>query len=191
MRSPVNAPIRVRIKAMSLVLAASGLLACQSPTDPDTTLDVIEASAAPDPTTGAGPTGKTYTVQRTDGTTEVREYNWKATFTVRVRLTEDANDTSITLELPVKLSSASVRVQQASGGILTPPTGSETEKYEYVIVNASANQFAAVNSTVDLTFDVWYDLPNLRRESLITVSLLFADKGGRQFSEAVEVRVAP
>jgi hypothetical protein len=186
--------MRIRVKAparlMTLVFAACGLLACQSPTDPDETLDVIEASGTPDPTSAAGPTGKTYTVTRSDDTTETREYDWKATFTVRVRLTEDANDSSITLELPVKLSSASIKVQQAAGGIVTPPTGSETERYEYVIVNASSNQLPAVNSTVDLTFDVWYDLPNQRRESLISVSLVFADKSGRQFSETVEVRVA-
>jgi hypothetical protein len=186
MRSPIKAPIQV----LTLLLALGGLPACQSPTDPDETLDVIEASGAPDPTSATGATGKTYTVTKSDDTTEVREYDWKATFTVRVRLTEDANDSSITLELPVKLSSASIRVQQAAGGIVTPPTGSETERFEYVIVNASSNQLPAVNSTVDLTFDVWYDLPNQRRESLISVALVFADKSGRQFSETVEVRVA-
>jgi hypothetical protein len=178
------------LKAVILTFAAAGLWGCQSPTDPDATLDVIESSATPDPTAAAGPTGRTYVIQRTDRPDEVREYDWKATFTVRARLTEDANDKSITLTLPVRLSSATAKVQQASGGIVTPPTGSEVERYEYVIANATSNQLAAVNSSTELTFDVWYDLPNLRRESLITVTLLFSDDDGRTFTETVEVRVA-
>jgi hypothetical protein len=42
-----------------------------------------------------------------------------------------------------------------------------------------------------MTFDVWYDLPSLRRESLITVSLAFRDSSGKVFTKNVEVRVAP
>ena len=177
-------------RAVLLLMATLGGGACQSPTDPDATLDVIEATAAPDPAAAVGPTGRTYVIQRTDRPDEVREYDWKATFTVRVRLTEDAKDKDVTLTLPVRLSSATAKVQQASGGIVTPPTGSEVERYEYVIANATSNQLPAVNSTTELTFDVWYDLPNLRRESLITVSLIFTDEDGRTFTETVEVRVA-
>jgi hypothetical protein len=42
-----------------------------------------------------------------------------------------------------------------------------------------------------MTFQVWYDLPNLRREALVTVSLAFQDEDGSVFSETVEVLVAP
>ena len=42
-----------------------------------------------------------------------------------------------------------------------------------------------------MTFDVWYDLPNLRKEALVSVSLGFADDGTYRFTEVVPVRVAP
>jgi hypothetical protein len=38
---------------------------------------------------------------------------------------------------------------------------------------------------------VWYDLPNLKREALVTVALVFTDNNGATFSKAVEVSVAP
>jgi hypothetical protein len=39
--------------------------------------------------------------------------------------------------------------------------------------------------------DVWYDLPSLRREALITVTMSFQDADGKAFSKAYDVRVAP
>jgi hypothetical protein len=168
---------------------AVALTACQSPTDPGETIDVIQATISPSPTSATASSGRTYTVQRNNQADEVREYDWKTNFTVTVTLTEDANDENVNLELPVELTSATVTVQQASGGIITPPTGSETEHYDFVIVQASSNQFSSVPSNLNLDFDVWYDLPNLGREALVTVTLGFADANGRGFSESVQVRV--
>jgi hypothetical protein len=42
-----------------------------------------------------------------------------------------------------------------------------------------------------MTFDVWYALPNARREALVTVTLGFADTGSFSFTEVVPVKVAP
>jgi hypothetical protein len=183
--------IRMPRRAL-LVLAVLGLCACQSPTDPDETPDIIEVTVSPDPATAAGPTGKTYKIEGDENEPdEIREYPWKATFNVAVRLTDAANDSNVGLDLPLDITAATVKVQQASGGIVTPPTGSEVEKYEFVIAQASSNRFTAVNSTINMTFDVWYALPNTRREALVTVTLGFADSGNYQFTEVVPVKVAP
>jgi hypothetical protein len=173
-----------------LLLAAGALAGCQSPTDPDDVPDFIEVTVSPEPAVAAGPTGRSYVVQRTDRPDEVREYDWSTTFTVTVRLTGDAADDAVGLDFPVRITSATVKVQQASGGIITPPTGSETERFESVS-QASSNRFSGADTSVSMTFQVWYDLPNLRREALVTVSLAFQDEDGSVFSETVEVLVAP
>jgi hypothetical protein len=58
-------------------------------------------------------------------------------------------------------------------------------------MQASTNRYGSVNSSATLTFDVWYDLPSLRREAIITVTLTFRDTDGVTFSKAIEVLVAP
>ena len=174
------------------ILSACALCACQSPTDPDEVPEIIEVTVAPDPAAAVGPTGRFYRVEGDDNEPdEMREFDWKATFTVTVRLTEDATDENVGLDLPLDITSATVQVRQASSGIVTPPTGGEQERYEFVIANASSNRFVAVNSSITMTFEVWYDLPNLRREALIDVTLGFSDDGSFQFTQVVPVRVSP
>lgn len=178
------------LRGVVALMAVLVMGACQSPTDPDDIPDLIDATVSPDPATATGPTGKFYKVEGDDNTPdEMREYDWKSTFTLGVTLTEDANDKDVGLELPLRVTAATVKVQQASGGIVTPPTGGEAERYEFVIAQASANRFVAANTSLDMTFDVWYDLPSLRKEALITVTLSFTDESGAAFTEAVEVTV--
>lgn len=154
-------------------------------------MDILDVTVAPDPATASGPTGRFYTIERADEPDEVREYDWRSTFSVTVRLTEDADDENLGLELPLEITSATVAVQQASGGIVTPPTGTEKEHYDFVIASSSTNRLTAIGSTATMTFDVWYDLPNLRKEALVNVTLAFADDGSYRFTEVVPVRVAP
>ena len=78
----------------------------------------------------------------------------------------------------------------ATGGIITPSTGTDTEHYEFEFTTSS-NSFAAAGSTVNMNFNVWYDLPNLKREALVTLALVMADNDGRTFSKTVDVQVAP
>ena len=82
-------------------------------------------------------------------------------------------------------------VKQATGGIITPPSGSDTEKFEYVPLTASSNQFGAINSPITLTFEVWYDLPSLRKESVVTLTYAFVDNDGTSFQRIVDFKVAP
>lgn len=173
------------------IVAALVMGACQSPTDPDETIDIIEVAVSPSPASASGPTGRTYTVSRTDGTVETRVYDWKSTFTLDVHLTDDASQEDVGMDFPLEVTSATVVVQQSSGGIITPPTGSETEKYEFAIVQTSSNQFSAANTRIQMTFDVWYDLPNNGREARINVTLGFRDDDTLAFSEVVPVTVGP
>ena len=177
-------------RALPLVIAAA-LGACQSPSDPNATVDLLDVTITPDPATSVGPTGRFYVIEKDEEPDEVREYDWRASFSVTVRLTEDANDENVSLDLPLDITSATVTVQQASGGIVTPPTGTEKERYDFVITSSTTNRLTGVGSTATMTFDVWYDLPNLRKEALVSVSLGFADDGSLRFTEVVPVKVAP
>ena len=105
-------------------------------------------------------------------------------------MTLNSPDKNVRVTFPVKITSATIKVQQASGGIITPPTGSDSEHYEFEFTT-STNTFASAGNTINMNFNVWYDLPNLKREALVTVSLVFTDNVGGTFSKSVEVSVAP
>jgi hypothetical protein len=177
------------------LLAVICLNGCQKPTE-DTSYDVddfVDTSVSPNPATADTSSGKTYRVVRGNNQPdEILQYDWKTTFTVNVTLNSHATDSDgADLNFPVTLSSASVKVQQASGGIVNPPTGGETEHYESVIAQATGNEFGGVNTSISTTFDVWYDLPSLRKEALATVTFTFQDNDGKTFSKVVDVKVAP
>jgi len=176
-------------KGVPVLLVASLTWACQSPTSTTPTTDFIVATANPSPTTATGPTGRSYTFVSTNNQpSEQREYDWKTAFGIAVTL--NSPDKNVSVTFPVKITSATIKVQQASGGIVTPPTGSDTEHYEFEFTTSS-NTFGAAGSTVNMNFNVWYDLPNLKREALVTVSLVFTDNVGATFSKLVQVSVAP
>ena len=178
-------------KVAPMVLAACALGACQSPTTA-TTSDFIVATTSPDPAQAAGPgTGKFYKILG-DAThaDQILEYDWVTQFNMSVTLTQDATNSNVGVKFPVTLTALTIKVQQASGGIVTPPTGSDVEHYEF-LTSASSNTFAGANSSVNIGFTVWYDLPSLRKESLITVSMTFSDANNATFSKSVSVKVAP
>jgi hypothetical protein len=178
-----------RAQGVMVLLVAAGTWACQTPTSTTPATDFIVTSVNPATATASGPTGRFYTFVGTNNQpNEQREYDWKTSFGVAVTLNNP--DKNITVTFPVKITSATVKVQQASGGIITPPTGSDTEHYEFDF-STTTNTFAAANNTVNMNFNVWYDLPNLKREALITVSLVFTDNAGVTFSKTVDVNVAP
>jgi hypothetical protein len=186
---------RARQRAVVVVGAVCVLAAaCQSPTDPDDTVDVddfLEISVTPNPAIATESTdGKTYRVVRGNNQPdEILTYDWKTTFTLTVMLNGKADDKDA-LTFPVEITSVTLQVKQASGGILTPPTGGELE-YSTFVTQASSNRYTGVNQTVTIAFDVWYDLPSLRREAVVQVSLGFKDEDGTTFSKTYDVRVAP
>jgi hypothetical protein len=183
------------IRMCFVVLLLPLLAACQSPTDPDDALDVddiLDLSVAPDPPVATQATdGRTYRVVRGNNQPDdILPFDWFTTFHVTATLNSNATDEDADLEFPVDLTSVAVVVKQASGGIVSPPAGGETEHFSYV-TEASSNRYASANAAVTIKLDVWYDLPSLRREALITVTMNFQDADGKGFSKAYDVRVAP
>lgn len=183
---------RVLLAVVMLPLMLAG---CQSPTDPDDTLDVddiLDLSTTPNPAVASEATdGRTYRVViGNNQPDEIRPFDWFTSFVVTATLNSNANDDDIDLEFPIDLTSVSVAVRQASGGIVSPPSGGEIEHYFHV-TEASSNRYSSVNTSVSIKLDVWYDLPSLRKEALVTVTMNFQDADGQSFAKAYDVRVAP
>lgn len=179
------------------VIASLAFVAgCQSPTSADDSIsyeDLIDVTPTPNPivaTTDAD--GRTYRVVRGNNQPDdILPYDWHTTFTVGISFNSNASDKDVDMDFPVKLTSTSLAVKQASGGIITTPTGSDTEHYEFVTTYASANQVTGVNSPITLAFEVWYDLPSLRKEAVIQLTLTFVEDDGGSFQRVVNLQVAP
>jgi hypothetical protein len=182
-------------RRMRLALGAAAMVlgACQSPSTADDALDIddiLVVSAPEIVSADASSDGKTYRVVRGNNQPDdILPFDWKTTFTINLQFNSAADDKDA-LTFPVDLTSVTVRVQQASGGIVTSPTSGDVEHFEFV-TQASANRFAGVGATVAITFEVWYDLPSLRKEALTTVTLSFVDDDGVVFTKTVDVKVAP
>lgn len=166
---------------LAILLLPLMLAGCQSPTEPDETLDVddiLDLSVTPNPAVASEATdGRTYRVVRGNNQPDdILPFDWFTSF--------------VDLEFPIDLTSVSVVVKQASGGIVSPPSGGETEHYVH-LTEASTNRYPSVNSSVNIKLDVWYDLPSLRKEALVTVSMTFQDADGHSFAKSYDVRVAP
>ena len=178
------------------VIAALTAMGCQSPTDPDDVVaysEIVDVTSAPDPILADTLTGgRTYRVVRGNNQPDdILAYDWHALFSTTLTFNADANDNDVDVDFPVRITATSVVVKQASGGIVTPPSGSETEKSEYVIQSVSTNLISAINAPVTTTFEIWYDLPSLRKEAVVTVAFTFVDDDNTTFQKTVDLRVAP
>ena len=190
---------RCRRRVVTALVCGSAWLSaagCQSPTDPGSTVNYSEAldiTVDPDPIVADGATGgKMYRVVRGNNQPdEMLAYDWHAVFSSKLALNDKATDKDLDLDFPIRITGATLAVKQATGGIITPPSGSETEKFEYVPLTASSNQFGSINSPITLTFEVWYDLPSLRKECVVTLTYAFVDNDGTSFQRIVDFKVAP
>lgn len=182
-------------RVLSLLLVTMTTLACQSPTDADDVVDydeVVDVTASPDPVSaGENTDGRTYRVARNDQPDDILAFDWHAVFSVNIVFNNDALDDDVDIDFPVRLTSTTLTVKQAVGGVITPPTGSDTEHWDFAPLSASSNMFSNTNSPVNMSFEVWYDLPSLRREAVITLTLSFLDDDGAVFQKVQEIRVAP
>ena len=140
-----------------LVLTASLMTGCQSPSE-DESIDVddfLETTASPSPTNADASDGRTYRVVRGNNQPdEILAYDWHSGFGLAVRVNNNVTSDDLDFEFPISLTSATVKVQQASGGIVSPPTGGEIEHYESVTSQVSGNQFNGANETLTMYFDV-------------------------------------
>jgi len=179
-----------------ILVCALTTLGCQKPTDPDDTVRVDEAvdvASVPDPIIADTATGgRTYRVVRGNNQPDdILPYDWHTVFSSNIVFNSKATDKDLDIDFPVKLSATTLAVKQASAGIITPPTGGDKEYYDFVTVGATGNQVTGTNAPVTLTFEVWYDLPSLRKEAVITATFTFVDNDGTSFQRAVDFKVAP
>lgn len=181
---------------MVAAFAAAGA-ACESPTDPDDVDqigvdDFVESQVTPDPIVAATSDGRTYRVVRGNNQPdEILAYDWLASFQVAVTITEAVEDEDLDLEFPLTITAATVKIEQASGGIVNPPTGGQVEYHESILRSTSSNRFDGPNTTNTLAFDVWYDLPSLRKEAVVTMTIGFKDNDGRTFQKVTTANIAP
>lgn len=175
--------------------AALPLAGCQSPSDSNDSLkvdDFLDISAPANVDANTDTQGRTYRVVRGNNQPdEIVPFEYHTAFNLAATINSKATDKSIDLDFPVKLSSASVKVEQASGGIVSPPTGGEVEHYDSVPSNVSGNSYPNANSTISMTYDVFFKLPSGRKEALVSVTLSFVDDSNVAFSKVVQVRVNP
>lgn len=183
------------VGSMFVLVGMSSVVACQSPTSASDTLsvdDFVTATISPDPAVAGESTGRTYRVVRGNNQPdEILTYPYVTSFSITLTVNSNALSDDVDLTFPVTITSVTGKVQQASAGIVTPPTGGEVEHYESVITQSSGSQFAAVNNTVTMSFQAFYALPNGRREALVTQSVALKDNDGKTFTKNVDVRVAP
>jgi hypothetical protein len=185
-----------RFVAVPLVLAFLFMLAgCQHPTDPDDVLSFDEAAdvvVSPNPIVADTATGgRTYRVVRGNNQPdEILAYDWHATFSNTITLNSNATNDDVDVAFPIKLTATTLTVKQASAGIITPPTGTDAEKYDFVF-SAGGNQMTAINQPLYSTFEIWYDLPSLRKEAVVTLSYQFTDDDGATFTKSYDVSIAP
>ena len=185
---------RLKIGVLALLLTSGAfVVACQSPTKSTETYDVddfLDAAASPDPAPAAVCTdGKTYRVVRGNNQPDdILAYDWITRFSVTLTFNSNATSKDVDLTFPVTITAATAKAEQATGGIVSPPTGGDVEHYESAIVSTTSNKFTGVGSAQTITFDVWYDMPNLMREALVTVTVNLKDTDGVTFSKTATVQ---
>jgi hypothetical protein len=153
--------------------AAAALSGCQSPTEPDDTIEVddfVEASQSPNPAEATTGDGRTYEKPQSELPSLFLPYDWKVRFGVTLLVNSTATDDDLNLRFPIEITSVNLAVQQCSSGIVIPPSG-DAIYAAHDVVSSTGNTFGAVNSTNTLTLDVWYDLPNGRKEACIDVTV--------------------
>jgi hypothetical protein len=161
------------------LLAVAGLGACSSPTSSTPTLSVTLTNT-PNPATASGPTGVQYKVTNADSSVSYYEYDWRTIFSVTIQETGGK---------ALDITALDLKVQQATGGIVIPPSGGDQVYYKFTS-SAVTNHINAKGSA-EVGFDVLYDLPNLKREALVTVGFTFQDSDKNTYSQTLDVKVAP
>ncbi len=178
-----------------VVLTAVVFGGCQSPTDPGDVIvvdDFVEGSQNPDPANAGPGDGRTYEKPQTDLPSLILPYDWKVRFDVILRVNATADDEDLDLVFPIEITSVGVTVNQCSNGIVVPPSG-DAIYAAHDVAGSTGNVFPKSNSSNTLTLEVWYDLPNNRKESCIDVSVGLKwkneDAGDVTATKSVRVRV--
>jgi len=169
-----------RVLSTLLALAAVACLpACNAPTSATPTLQVT-LTATPDPAIASGPTGVQYKVTNADGTSSFYEYDYATSFIVTIQETGG---------MALDITQLNLTVQQATGGIVIPPSGGDQVYYKFNSTAATNHINAKGTATVE--FDVWYHLPSGGKEALATVAFTFQDSSKNTYSDTFGEKVAP
>ena len=173
-----------RVAQILLSLAAVAWLgACSSPTSSSPDFDVT-LTADPDPASATASSGVQYKVTNPDDSVSYYDYKWRSHFTVTIQ--ENAG-------MALDITQLNAAVQQATGGIVIPPSGGDQVYYKFTS-SAVVNHINA-KGAADVGYDVWYSLPNGGREALVTVSFTFkytdSDDNEYTYSKTLDVKVAP
>lgn len=182
----------VRVAVLA-VCAAAALSGCQSPTEPEDTIgidDFVEASQTPNPAEAGPGDGRTYEKTQAELPSLFLPYDWKVRFGVTLLVNSTADDDDLSLKFPIEITSVNLAVQQCSSGIVIPPSGDAIYS-AHDVVASTGNSFSGVNTTNTLTLDVWYDLPNGRKEACIdvTIGLKWKNDDNIEITNAKVVRV--
>jgi hypothetical protein len=171
--------MRRAVSAFVLITAVALLPACSAPTSSSPTLEVTITSN-PDPASASGPTGVQYKVTNADDSVSLFEYDFRTSFSLTVQETGG---------MALDVTALNLTVQQATGGIVIPPSGGDQIYFKFNSA-APTNRINA-NGAASVGFDVWYDLPNGGREALVTVGFTFQDDDDNVYSATAQVKVAP
>jgi hypothetical protein len=184
--------------AVSLVVVLCAATGCQSPTAASSTFNVdnfVDGSSSPNPVSADPSTdGRTYRVVRGNNQPDdVLTYQYVTSFTVTLSFNGNATNSSNNIKFPVTITSASTKVQQASGGIVSTPASGDTEHYDAVILGSSTSTISQVGAGATLTVKAWYSLPSNGKEALITESIAMKDSSSTplSFTKDIQVRVSP
>ncbi len=167
--------------ALMLLLAVSFFAGCDDKTtSTDSTSTPATFTFSPNPAVATqNPDDKSYVIKGDSShADQTIKYPWKTTLTLTMAETGGVGR---------DITAMQVKVEQASGGIVITPTGSDIEHYEF-LPHASGSRLPAKGST-SIGFDVWFDLPNKGREALITVTFSFSDDNKAAFTESAKVNV--
>jgi hypothetical protein len=165
-----------RVMTFVVALSSAGVApGCKTPTEIEE--ETIILTVAPSPVAVAALRGVFYTIKGDEThPDEVREYDWKASFTVTAHDEKGLDG--------LKITGITVALQPAAGGIVFNPR-SDTVYFDYNI--QAAGNDVPKNGSTSVNIEVWYDLPNAGREALLTVSLGFIDEDKLAYTESVEV----
>ena len=186
--------------AYVLVAAIAAAVACRVPEPERARTETVDYSEALDITVDPGSDRRRHVYRWKTVSCRARQQPARRVAALRLarRVLVDARPErarpttkTSTLDFPVRITGATLTVKQATGGIITPPSGTEKESFEYVPLAASGNQFSGIANPITLSFEVWYDLPSLRRECVVTLTYSFVDNDGTGFSRSVDFKVAP
>ena len=156
--------------------------------------EAIDITSSPDPISADTQTGgRTYRIVRGNNQPDdILPYDWHSVFSAAIKLNGNATDDDLDIDFPVRVVATTLTIKQAIG---RHHHAAERQRDREVRVRDAQRQrqpdSPAPTRPITLTFEVWYDLPSLRKEAVVQVAASFVDNDGTTFQKTVDLRVAP